>query len=150
MDYLQRLDGTAQAYQAFKSSLADRFPDRPFLILHFGDHQPPFTWPARDEVDWMNRVEGLPVEERAYLTYFAVDGVGFAPRQLDQVPDFLEVAYLGTVLLAAAGLPLDEVHRLRRDLALRHSGRLFYADADGAMARQFNQRLIEAGLLDAH
>jgi len=150
VDYLQRLDGTAQAYQAFKSSLADRFPDRAFLILHFGDHQPPFTWPARDEVDWMNRVEGLPLEESAYRTYFAVDGVGFAPRQLDRMPDLLEVAYLGTALLSAAGLPLDAVHRLRRDLALRHSGRLFFADADGAMARQFNQRLIEAGLLDAH
>ena len=149
-DYLLRLDETVRDYAEFKNLLGERFPGKAFLFLHFGDHQPPFVWPRDASPDWMARIMELPLEERAYQTYFAVDSLGFEPKTLHELPDFLEIAYLGTALLSAAGLPLDAVHRLRRELALRHAGRLFFADHDGSLARQLNQRMIEAGLLEPH
>ena len=65
-------------------------------------------------------------------------------------PNSLEVGYLGTVAMMAAGLPLDPVNAVRRGLMMRHAGRLYFNGDGGAIARQLNRRLLEAGLIYPH
>lgn len=150
-EYLRRLNRSAKDYANFRSELAARFPDREFLIVHFGDHQPPFTWQMFGHShSWHGDLKRYPVEELAYRTYCAIDGVNFRPHRLNEIPATFEVAYLGTVLLMAAGLPLEGVNAFRRELMGRHSGRLFFADAGGSEALQLNYRLIQAGLVGPH
>jgi phosphoglycerol transferase MdoB-like AlkP superfamily enzyme len=149
-EYLRRLQLSAREYADFRMQLRNRFPDREFLIVHFGDHQPPLTSKEFGNQDWMENISWLPSNDVAYHTYFTIDGDNFKPRIDDDLPDAVEIAYLGTVILMAAGLPLDPVHSLRRELMLRHSGRLFFADDEGRIAAQLNRRLIDAGLIKPH
>jgi Sulfatase len=149
-EYMRRLHLSRDDYARFRTELARRFPDREFLIVHFGDHQPPFTSRMVERRPWRGILAEFPKDELAYRTYFAIDGVNFQPHTDDRVPDVIEIAYLGTVILAAAGIPLDSVHELRRELMTRHFGRLFFADDDGTIAKQLNGRLIEAGLITPH
>jgi hypothetical protein len=150
-EYLRRLKRSQQDYVDFRAELAARFPDREFLIVHLGDHQPPFTWQMfGHRHSWAGDLKRYPVEELAYRTYCAIDGVNFQPRAMEQIPDLFEVAYLGTAVLMAAGLPLDAVHGIRRELMHRHAGLLFFADADGARAFELNHRLVEAGFIHPH
>jgi sulfatase-like protein len=149
-EYLRRLASSARDYADLRDELKNRFPEREFLLVHFGDHQPSFTWPAFGDQSWLETIWSLPTEEVAYRTYFSIDGVNFQPRIETSLPDALEVAYLGTVILNAAGLPLDPVHAARQELMVRHSGRLFFADQDGKIAGQLNRRLVDAGLISLH
>jgi hypothetical protein len=149
-EYLRRLGRSIGDYGNFRAELRARFPGREFLLVHFGDHQPPLTWPAFGNSSSLASGAAPPMDEVAYRTYFAVDGVNFRPAQMDQLPDLLEIAYLGTAVLMAAGLPLDSVHAVRRELMTRHSGRLFFAHGDGRIALQLNDRLLDAGLISPH
>jgi hypothetical protein len=140
-EYMARLRECCRDYASFRADLAQRFPDRAFLIVHFGDHQPEFV----------ARTPGSTLEsESRYRTFYAIDGVNFDPVVDPETPDTIEAAYLGVVILQAAGVPLDAVNAARRELMIRHSGRLFFADADGAIAAQFNQRMIDAGWITPH
>jgi hypothetical protein len=150
-EYVRRLRGTCEDYAAFRAELAKRFPSREFLIVHFGDHQPPFT----SHVLGAKGVEQLLAarifrDEMLYRTYFAIDGVNFEPAIDGDLPDTIEVAYLGTVMLCAAGIPLDPVHKVHRDLMVRHAGRLYFADGNGEIAARLNRRMMEAGLISPH
>ena len=42
-EYYARLAETAVTWNRLKSELATRFPARPTLIVHYGDHQPVMT-----------------------------------------------------------------------------------------------------------
>ncbi len=97
-----------------------------------------------------DRLAAFPALEIAYRTYFTIDAVGYRPAIAPDLPDLLEVAYLGTVILMAAGLPLDPVHALRRQLMARHEGRLYFATDDGRIALQLNRRLVDAELVAQH
>jgi len=150
-EYMRRLRRTCGDYANFRANLARRFADREFVIVHFGDHQPPFTLDLLGrKIAWKGTPERVPSYEILYRTYFAVDGVNFDPIIDDNLPDTIETAYLSTVILGAAGIPLDAVHAVRRDLMIRYTGRLFFADDDGKIAAQLNRRMMEAGLISPH
>lgn len=149
-EYMRRLRRTCRDYANFRAALATRFADRAFVIARFGDHQPPST--ARllgRPIAWKGTPERVPGYEILYRTYFALDGINFDPIIDDKLPDTIEAAYLGAVILGAAGIPLDAVYAARRDLMIRHAGRLFFAD-DGKIAAQLNRRMIEAGFISPH
>ena len=150
-EYMRRLRRTCRDYANFRAELARRFPDREFVIVHFGDHQPPFTSHLLGrKIVWKGTPEQFLSDEILYRTYFSIDGVNFNPIIDGDVPDTIEVAYLSTVILGAAGLSLDAVHKVRRDLMIRHAGRLFFADDQGRIAAQLNRRMMEAGLISPH
>ena len=121
-----------------------------FLVVHFGDHQPLITWPAYRHQDWLENMSALPIDERAYRTYFAIDGVNFQPHIGDDLPEVADAAYLGTIVTMAAGLPLDPVHTVRRELMMRYRGSLFSPHDGGRIASELNRRLVDAGLVDVH
>lgn len=149
-EYLRRLRATARDYAAFRDALAAALPSRRFVIVHFGDHQPPFTASLLGHhTPWGSVPEQFPREHLAYRTYVAIDGVNRVPTIAPDLPDEIEIAYLGTVVLEAAGLPLDPIHALRRDLMRRHGGALWFADG-GRLAAAINRRMLERGLLVRH
>jgi hypothetical protein len=152
-EYLIRLRRSCRDYEAFRSQLAGSFPAREFLVVHFGDHQPYFTrLPGKGE--WRGWPQDcLPQQEAAYRTYFAIHGVHFEPNLSVTLPETIEAAYLSTVLLAAAGIPLDDIFKIRQELMTHHDGKLYFADEParhGMIAAQLNRLMIERGLIARH
>jgi hypothetical protein len=60
--------------------------------------------------------------------------------------DVLDVAYLGTVMLEAAGLPLSEAQRERKRLMAVCEGRYFGCEPRSEILA-FHRRLINSGLV---
>jgi Sulfatase len=107
-EYYARLAETADAWKIAKEQLSQRFPDRPILVLHYGDHQPVMT-------RRMEKALGMAADpQRTFRTFFAIESLNFTAQTLSK-PD-IAIADLSTLLLATAGLPLDEVSATRAHL----------------------------------
>ena len=83
-EYLRRQDMSARDYKAFVERLKRDFPDEPFLIVRFGDHQPMFAKhivdPALDDVAIGRRIDAA--DPRFFTTYYAIDALNFRPADL--------------------------------------------------------------------
>jgi hypothetical protein len=144
-EYLRRLAMAQQDYALLRAELARRFPGERFLIAQYGDHQPTVTLPLlgfREDASIEEVVRSG--NEAALVTYYAIEGVRYRPPLPPQF-DALDVAYLGTVVLDAAGLPLSDTYRERKELMIRCRGR----HHDCPDMPEFNRRLIEARIVDA-
>ena len=147
-EYLRRQALSAEQYQAFMAGLKKRFPNQPFLVVRYGDHQPEFSPhildPGLDEAGIGQKLETY--DPRYYATYYAVDAINFEPVKSPVVMDRIDAAYLPLVILEAAGIPLDPSFEEQKSIMLRCGG-VFYACRDGAEARRFNRLLIDAGMI---
>src|SRR5262249_29010701 len=108
-EYLRRQSMSARDYAAFRERLKRDFPDEPFLIVRFGDHQPSIATnlldPTLDDSALSRRIAiGDP---RFLTTYYAIDALNFRPADLSTALDRLDAPFLPLVVLEAAGLPLD-------------------------------------------
>jgi Sulfatase len=149
-EYLRRLAMSAEDWTQFRSELSTRFPDREFLAIHFGDHQPPLAWDFLEEKnDWIDSLQRVPSRDTAFLTYFAVQGIKFDPKCLEDIPQTIEISYLSTAIMMAAGLPLDAVERCRRDMMKENCGQFWFKDS-GQTATRLNSELIAAGHIASH
>ena len=138
-EYYARLTETAESYAAFRAALKERYPDRPMLIVRYGDHQPTLTRGIEDAL-------GIHSDDpRQFETFYAIEAVNFEPA-LARVPEKLDIAMLGTVALQASGLPLDAVSATRADL-IGECGALYMATASERKKR-FHKTLIDQGLID--
>jgi len=147
-EYLRRLRSTCVDYANFRAELARRFLDREFLIVHFGDHQPTFVSKLFEPPQEGRSLHSRSHRELFYQTYFVIDAVNFTPVIDARLPETIEAAYLGTVLLEAAGIPPDGLQGVRRELMMKNNGRLFFAD--GQLAEQLNHRMLFAGMITPH
>lgn len=147
-EYLRRLGMARMDYAYLKQELARRFPDERFLIVHYGDHHPIAT---RSYLGFANARAAedvaLPRDSLGFLTYYAVEGINYTPPPLPDL-DVLDVPYLGTVLLEAAGLPLDQPYRERKRLMQVCHGRYYGCDQRQEIL-SFHRRLIDGGLIEA-
>jgi hypothetical protein len=147
-EYLRRQAMSAQDYADFVARLRAEFPEEPFLLVRFGDHQPLFAKhiidPTLDEAAIGRKI--LAFDPRFFTTYYAIDSVNFDPVDLTLARDTLDAPYLPLVVLEAAGVPLDPSFAEQKKILQRCNG-LFYLCADGAEARRFNRLLIDAGLI---
>jgi hypothetical protein len=147
-EYLRRLALAKIDYDWLLAELKRRFPSEPILILHYGDHQPT---PTRlllgfdEDADAEDVV--LEPNSIGFMTYYAVDALNFRPRPLPKV-EALDVPYLGTVLLHAAGLPLSDSYRERMRLLDLCRG-LYHGCTRREEVLEFHRRLIDSGLMDA-
>jgi phosphoglycerol transferase MdoB-like AlkP superfamily enzyme len=140
-EYYARLAETATTWSRLKSELAHRFPGRPMLIIHYGDHQPVMT----------RRIEAkikLPADpRRQFRTFYAMetlnDGSG---RMVAGRGPNLDIAFLGTVALQQAGLPLDEIFATRASL-LKQCGESYFA-SPSERKRRFHRTLVDLGIID--
>jgi len=147
-EYLRRQDMSARDYKAFVERLKRDFPDEPFLIVRFGDHQPMFAKkivaPGLDDTAIGHRIDAA--DPRFFSTYYAIDALNFTPADLSSAVNSLDAAYLPLVILEAAGVPLDASFAEQKRIFQRCNG-LFYLCASGAEARRFNRLLIDAGMI---
>jgi len=140
-EYYARLTETAVTWNRLKSELSTRFPNRPMLIVHYGDHQPVLS----------RRIEAklrLPVDpQRQFRTFYAIETLnGGADRAISGRGPDLDIAFLGTVALQQAGLPLDEVFATRASL-LKQCGEAYFASTS-ERKRRFHRTLVDLGLID--
>lgn len=114
--YLWRLHDSDVAMQGLQRDFLDR--QQPTVLVHFGDHQPSFDGLIRP----LKRT--LPpalVPERDFLTYYMVKS-NFAGPPLPSYPA-LDIAFLPTMVLQAAGLPADPYFSAAIALRERCQGR---------------------------
>ncbi|MCW5702518.1 MAG: sulfatase-like hydrolase/transferase [Bradyrhizobium sp.] len=147
-EYLRRQTLSAAHYRNFVAELKKKFPDQPFLIVRYGDHQPEFSSslldPGLDEASIARKFDSY--DPSYFTTYYAIDAVNFQPVKSPTVMDAVDAPYLPLVVQEAAGIPLDPSFEEQKNIMLRCKGR-FYTCKDGAEARRFNRLLIEAGLI---
>lgn len=147
-EYLRRLWIAKLDYEELRANLARRFPGERFLIVRYGDHHPMSTRVLLGYDDG-TEAEDVLLDRNSigYHTFFAVNGVGFEPVRIDS-PPLLDVAYLGTVLLEASGLPLTDAYKQRKRLKEICEGRSFDCPKRD-MVLSFHRRLLDAGLVSA-
>jgi Sulfatase len=140
-EYYARLVETAETWSRLKSELAIRCSGRPTLIIHYGDHQPVMT----------RRIEAklkLPIDPgRQFRTFYAIEALNYAANRLvcGRGKD-LDIAFLGTVALQQAGLPLDEIFATRASL-LEQCGESYFASSS-ERKRRFHRTLVDLGVID--
>ncbi|MCU0733240.1 MAG: hypothetical protein MUE84_16880, partial [Hyphomonas sp.] len=89
----------------------------------------------------------LAPESPGFLTYYAIEGINYAPPPMPKV-ETLEVPYLGAVLLQAAGLPLSSSYEERLRLLGVCDGR-YYTCSNKSEILSFHRRLMDSGLVEA-
>jgi hypothetical protein len=140
-EYYARLAETVSSWETLKADLASRFPGRPMLVVHYGDHQPVMT----------RRIEAAlgsaKDDRRPFKTFYAIEGLNMEPAQVGSLPDSgLDIAFLGTVMLQAARLPCDQVFATRASL-LADCGEDYFA-ATSDRKQRFHRSLVDMGLID--
>ena len=140
-EYYARLAETAATWARLRTELAARFPDRPTLVVHYGDHQPVMT--RRIET----KLKLAPDAQRQFRTFYAMEALNGAADRLVPGPGrALDIAFLGTVALQQAGLALDDVFATRASL-LDQCGEAYFA-SPSERKRRFHRTLVARGLID--
>lgn len=146
-EYIRRQAMTAADYASFVARLKADYPDDPFLLVRFGDHQPAISQkllePNLPQATLANRI--MTHDLRYYKTYYAIDALNYKP-DMSSALETLDVAYLPLAVQEAAGIPLDSTFIEQKKIMLRCKG-LFYACKEGAEAKRFNRLLIDAGFV---
>ncbi len=111
------------------------------LIVHYGDHQPVM---AR----CIEKQRRLPEDSRRqFRTFYAMETLNMAPaNSASGRGGDLDIAFLGTIALQQAGLPLDPVYATRASL-LDECGDAYFASNSDAK-RRFHRTLVDLGLID--
>ena len=140
-EYYARLAETAATWKRLKLELTTKFPKRPVLIVHYGDHQPVVA-------KRIDRQLKLPNDaRRAFRTFYAIEALNIAPDRLASGPGAdLDIAFLGTVALQQAGLPLDPIFATRASL-LDHCRETYFA-SPSERKRRFHRTLVDLGMID--
>jgi hypothetical protein len=140
-EYYARLAETAATWSRLKSELSIRFPGRPMLVVHYGDHQPVMARRIEPKLK-------LPIDaRRQFRTFYAIEALNYRPDRLvaGRAAD-LDIAFLGTVALQQAGLPLDEIFATRASL-LEPCGDSYFA-SPSERKRRFHRTLVELGVIE--
>jgi len=140
-EYYARLAETAATWTRLRSELSARFPGRPMLIVHYGDHQPVMS--RRIEA----RLKLTPDPRRQFRTFYAIESLNQRTDRFvaGRGPD-LDIAFLGTVALQQAGLPLDPIFATRASL-IKHCGEAYFASSS-ERKRRFHRTLVDLGMID--
>lgn len=140
-EYYARLVETAVTWNKLKSELSSRFPKRPTLIVHYGDHQPVMTRRIEKKLKLGSDAR------RQFRTFYAMETLNDFPDRIPRGrgPD-LDIAFLGTVALQHAGLPLDEIFATRASLLEQCGGAYFASSSE--RKRQFHRTLVDLGVID--
>jgi Sulfatase len=138
-EYYTRLVETAATWDRLRARLAGDFPERPVLIVHYGDHQPVLT----RRIDRYLKSPGGG--RRAFCTFYAMEALNISHFSPGRSAD-LDIAFLGTVALQRAGLPLDPIFATRASL-LEDCRETYFASAS-ERKRRFHRTLVDLGAID--
>lgn len=147
-EYLRRVSMAKIDFDFLTGELRRRFPRERFLIVHYGDHHPVAT---RTLLGFHSDTEAEDValnpDSIGFVTYWATRGLNYRVPPLPQF-ETLDVAYLGTVILDLARLPLSDSHRDRKRLMELCGGR-YYGCKQREEILAFHRRLIDSGIMAA-
>jgi phosphoglycerol transferase MdoB-like AlkP superfamily enzyme len=127
--YLSRLHDSDLAMRGLEHDFLDR--PQPTVLLHFGDHQPSFNGLIRD---LPRTLPAALTPYRDYLTYYMLKS-NFAGPPLPHYP-MLDIAYLPSMVLQAAGLPDDPYFSAETALRARCAG-LYDDCADPSLLKSY-------------
>jgi len=160
-EYLRRAAMASLDRDFFMDEIKRRFTNELILVVRYGDHQPSATRDLINDVWGDDSPDvGADGSPGPFITFYAVTGHNFPVPPLPEY-DPLDVAYLGTVILDAAGVPLPAAQRVCRSLLRlrtleRNSGlpptpHLFRLSADsidtaGSLRLHSDFRLVAAAL----
>ncbi len=138
-DYLRRMDVGARAQDELRNALekSSKQAGRRLLYLHWGDHHPGLSGDLRKD--------DFTLDDAEYTTYFSLTGADRRNLEPALLAQRLDIAYLSTLLLKAAGLPLDPVFQLRLEAWRQCQGRYF--NCDQPIIGRLHRLLIGQGLL---
>jgi phosphoglycerol transferase MdoB-like AlkP superfamily enzyme len=140
VEYYARLAETASTWKRVRADLAAKFPERPMLIVHYGDHQPVLARQIGRKLKLRND------ERRAFRTFYAIETLNIPDRRACGAGADLDIAFLGTVALQQAGLPLDPIFATRASL-LEQCRETYFASAP-ERKRRFHRTLVDLGMID--
>ena len=146
-EYLWRIVLARRDRDAFRADLRQAHPDRPFLFVSYGDHQPALTrlpLSNAQEIANTGATWQLDPTSKGFTTYYAIEGQGFTPKIELPRASIVEAPHLPTLTIAAAGLPLDAVYARRMHL-LEHCDGLYATCADRGALMAFQRWLVDAG-----
>jgi hypothetical protein len=147
-EYLRRQMMSARDYTAFVAKLKEEFPNEPFLIIRFGDHQPAISSklldPNAKPSDIARQV--MRYDPKYFTTHYVIDTINFEPVDLSSASEALEGPYMPLMIQELAGVPLDPSFIEQKKIFERCAGK-FFDCAGGAEARRFNRLLMDAGLI---
>jgi hypothetical protein len=144
-EFLRRTAMVVRDGDAFLEEIKRRLPGEPVLVVRYGDHQPSATQPLLRPWEEIARMSASEARPSPFTTFYAMRGENFVVRPL---PDYelLDVAYLGTVILEAAGIPLTEAEQERKRLMAACEGAYFDCKQPGEILA-FQRRLIDSGVI---
>lgn len=142
-EYYARLVETASTWQRLREKLSNSFPGRPVLVVHYGDHQPVLT--RRIDRHLKQQLKHQEDGQRPFRTFYAIEALNIPHLSPGRGAD-LDIAFLGTVALQRAGLPLDPIFATRASL-LDDCGETYFASAS-ERKRRFHRTLVDLGLID--
>jgi hypothetical protein len=148
-EYLWRLIVAKRDRDAFRAKLAREAPDRKILYVDYGDHQPALAKVPLDNAIAIadeGRSWQLDPTSRAFETFYAINAQGFTPPWPASYLPMVEAAHLPTIIVQAAGLPLDPVFQKRARLLETCKG-LYATCADRASVLAFQRWLVSTGYL---
>jgi phosphoglycerol transferase MdoB-like AlkP superfamily enzyme len=145
-EYLRRAGMAMRDGNFLMDEIKRRFPSEPVLVTRYGDHQPSATRDIINDVWGDDSPDvGMSGAPGPFITFYAMEGLNY---QVPPLPDFnpLDIAYLGTVMLEVAGLPLSGVQRERKRLMVDCAGR--YSECEPrSQILAFHRRLINSGFV---
>jgi hypothetical protein len=147
-EYLRRAAMASLDRDFLMDEIKRRFLDEPILVLRYGDHQPSATrdlindvWDDDDSPDI--GADGSP---GPFITFYAMAGHNYPVPPLPEYDPF-DIAYLGTVILDAARLPLSAAQQERKRLMVVCEGRYFGCQPRSQILA-FHRRLINSGFVE--
>ena len=144
-EFLRRTAMVVRDGDAFLDEIKRRLPGEPILVVRYGDHQPSATQPLLRPWEEIARMGASEARPSPFTTFYAMRGEHYAVPPLPDY-DLLDVAYLGTVILDAAGLPLSAAEQERKRLMAACEGVYFDCKQPGEILA-FHRRLINSGLI---
>lgn len=145
-EYLRRAAMADRDGDFLMGEIKRRFPGEPILVVRYGDHQPSAT---RDMINnvWGDDSPdvGADGSPGPFITFYAMEGNSFVVPALPPY-DPLDIAYVGTIMLEAVGLPLSAAQRERKRLMLACEGRYFGCEPRSQILA-FHRRLINSGFV---
>ncbi|WP_440223754.1 sulfatase-like hydrolase/transferase [Dokdonella sp. MW10] len=133
-NYLARLHASAAMLRELEAFLWGS--GRPVVLMHFGDHQPSFDGAMHSIPKKVPKTAG-PNTSR--ITYYMLK-TSFTTRRLPDY-DTLDIVYLGSMLLDAAGVPKDAFYQANALLRERCKGR--YLDcADKTLLTSYHDHVF--------
>jgi phosphoglycerol transferase MdoB-like AlkP superfamily enzyme len=147
-EYLRRAAMAQRDGGFLMDEIKRRFPNEPILVVRYGDHQPSATRDIINDVWGDDSPDvGPDGSPGPFITFYAIQGSNLAVPPLPAY-DPLDIAYVGTVMLEAAGLPLSAAQRERKRLMVACEGRYFGCEPRSQILA-FHRRLINSGFVQA-